>query len=507
MSNTISFEVTLTHMLARAFHISSENSSKLATLFMQGGIPAVLSPIPEAGLETFVKGLLKLYCSSFVREQGFLLTDGASYQVGSTPLLFYLESAGLVTKHKAFKSTRSDFLVGEFTKIGSAIGNTLATAIVESLPPLELIKQGQVFPWILLRKFANEDLSAVLPLKKPEGFRYDKAHQMFPVVLPQRGKSFTEFLNVSMQLDNGWWDKLTNILNYLQSIYLTAITHFYVGTRGGEVGDSRYCVPPAVLRKVANILEEQGGNEEHQIMNALELLEPKFWALQCLDRWLFQYKNWDRGYIIGSELGAEFAENYAPFLSTIRNYLGAFKPACQIVEKGSNIVPDVTITDKNRFFQLFKVAVQELIKDLSNVGTLPERYDGKLGEPVVTHILPTPKPGGKTTRDTETKNVILKRLIGIVRLRREFNLDDAIKFFPECSRDEFEAFFYDLAGEGMIQGTLEGSVFKLDVGSINEFVEKLENQFLEWDGICSICKKKLDSAAQLADHKRIAHKS
>lgn len=71
-----------------------------------------------------------------------------------------------------------------------------------------------------------------------------------------------------------------------------------------------------------------------------------------------------------------------------------------------------------------------------------------------------------------------KRLFGMIKLRKEIDLNEAGKFL-KTTPSEIEALLYDLAGENVIQGKFEQNKFVIE-SDIDNFLKVLDDSFSKW---------------------------
>ncbi|MFX1501625.1 MAG: hypothetical protein ACFFDH_11735 [Promethearchaeota archaeon] len=72
-----------------------------------------------------------------------------------------------------------------------------------------------------------------------------------------------------------------------------------------------------------------------------------------------------------------------------------------------------------------------------------------------------------------------KRLFGMIRLRKEINLDEAAEFLNLKPKD-IESLLYELAGENTIQGSFQGNKFIIE-SDIDQFINVLDHSFDRWE--------------------------
>ncbi len=71
-----------------------------------------------------------------------------------------------------------------------------------------------------------------------------------------------------------------------------------------------------------------------------------------------------------------------------------------------------------------------------------------------------------------------KRLYGMIKLRREIDLEEATEFL-KISRRDLEGLLYDLAGDNIIQGKFEKDKFLIE-SDVDNFLNVLDNSFQQW---------------------------
>lgn len=72
-----------------------------------------------------------------------------------------------------------------------------------------------------------------------------------------------------------------------------------------------------------------------------------------------------------------------------------------------------------------------------------------------------------------------KRLFGMIRLRKEINLEEASQFL-NIPPKQIESLLYDLAGEKIIQGKFQGNRFLIE-SDMDNFLNALDNSFNKWE--------------------------
>lgn len=72
-----------------------------------------------------------------------------------------------------------------------------------------------------------------------------------------------------------------------------------------------------------------------------------------------------------------------------------------------------------------------------------------------------------------------KRLFGMIRLRKEINLEEASQFL-NIPPKQIESLLYDLAGEKIIQGKFQGNRFLIE-SNMDNFLNALDNSFNKWE--------------------------
>lgn len=72
-----------------------------------------------------------------------------------------------------------------------------------------------------------------------------------------------------------------------------------------------------------------------------------------------------------------------------------------------------------------------------------------------------------------------KRLFGMIRLRKEINLEEASQFL-NIPPKEIESLLYDLAGEKIIQGKFQGNRFLIE-SDMDNFLNALDYSFDKWE--------------------------
>ncbi len=72
-----------------------------------------------------------------------------------------------------------------------------------------------------------------------------------------------------------------------------------------------------------------------------------------------------------------------------------------------------------------------------------------------------------------------KRLFGMIRLRKEINLEEASQFL-NIPPKQIESLLYDLAGEKIIQGKFQGNRFLIE-SDMDNFLKALDYSFNKWE--------------------------
>jgi hypothetical protein len=72
-----------------------------------------------------------------------------------------------------------------------------------------------------------------------------------------------------------------------------------------------------------------------------------------------------------------------------------------------------------------------------------------------------------------------KRLFGMIRLRKEINMDEASQFL-NISPKQIESLLYDLAGDKIIQGTFQENKFLIE-SDVDNFLNALDYSFDKWE--------------------------
>ena len=72
-----------------------------------------------------------------------------------------------------------------------------------------------------------------------------------------------------------------------------------------------------------------------------------------------------------------------------------------------------------------------------------------------------------------------KKLYGMIKLRKEIDLEKASEFFNVPSKT-IESLLYELAGEDRIQGKFDGNKFIIE-SDVNNFLDLLDDSFTKWD--------------------------
>lgn len=93
---------------------------------------------------------------------------------------------------------------------------------------------------------------------------------------------------------------------------------------------------------------------------------------------------------------------------------------------------------------------------------------------VVDQVL-IPEKGVASKFDSADK----KRLYGMIKLRKEIDLEKAAEFFTIDAK-QIEALLYDLAGDDIIQGRFEGNKFIIE-SNVDDFLSVLDKSFDAWE--------------------------
>lgn len=72
-----------------------------------------------------------------------------------------------------------------------------------------------------------------------------------------------------------------------------------------------------------------------------------------------------------------------------------------------------------------------------------------------------------------------KRLFGMIRVEKQIDLDKASQSL-KISKDDLKSIIYDLAGEGKVQGSFQGSVFQIG-SDVDSFIKVLDDSFGKWE--------------------------
>ncbi|NVM34112.1 MAG: hypothetical protein HWN81_00855 [Candidatus Lokiarchaeota archaeon] len=83
------------------------------------------------------------------------------------------------------------------------------------------------------------------------------------------------------------------------------------------------------------------------------------------------------------------------------------------------------------------------------------------------------------TEVMEPETKYKKRLFGMIRLRKEIDINEAAQFL-QIEPHLIEELLYDLAGEKSIQGTFQGSRFIIE-SDIDQFINVLDHSFYRWE--------------------------
>jgi len=71
------------------------------------------------------------------------------------------------------------------------------------------------------------------------------------------------------------------------------------------------------------------------------------------------------------------------------------------------------------------------------------------------------------------------RLFGMIKTEKRIELKTASKLLG-IPIDQIKAYIYDFVGEGKIEGEFQGKIFIINSG-VDEFINRLERSFSEWD--------------------------
>ncbi|MFX1501626.1 MAG: hypothetical protein ACFFDH_11740 [Promethearchaeota archaeon] len=125
---------------------------------------------------------------------------------------------------------------------------------------------------------------------------------------------------------------------------------------------------------------------------------------------------------------------------------------------------------KRRYLNDLKNLIEEMIYN--------KEIEGELNRDILVLKKATEKE--IITERSEINNVNKKKLFGMIRLRKEINLDEAAEFL-NLKPKEIESLLYELAGENTIQGIFQGSKFIIE-SDIDQFIDVLDRSFIQWEG-------------------------